>query len=439
MGRSEVRGVVDVLLWGTVVGSLGYAPDENRYATFEYDPDFMASGVQVSPIRAHYPPARFTFNQTGFRSFHGLPGFIADSLPDRYGSQLIDVYMAQKGIPASEVTALDRLNYVADRGMGALEYRPGESLPLQRTALDLRHLAELAELVLRDKAELRERLQDAEDHAAALTMIRIGSSAGGARSKALIARSATGKILDGTVNHGPGYTYWLLKFDGGSNRDRDERDPRGMPVLEYVYSRIAARAGIHIPRTDLISDGTDRHFLIERFDRVVRDGTLDKLHYASWSGLDHADRDGVNSYEQLILLVRRMNLGQGAETEVFRRAVFNVLGRNQDDHTKNVGFLMDRLGRWRLAPAFDLTYAFDPAGRFTKNHQCWLNEKNNDFDQTDLLDFGRFCNLSETKARRIVEQVADAYSDFPALATELELPADLRRTVERNLRLHLLS
>ncbi len=434
-----MRGVVDVLLWGTVVGSLGYAPGENRYATFEYDSHFMESGVQVSPIHAHYPPRRFIFDQAGFQSFQGLPGFIADSLPDKFGSQLIDVYMAQNGIPASEVTALDRLNYVADRGMGALEYRPGESLPLQRTALDLPHLAELAELVLRDKAELRERLQDANDHAAALTMIRIGSSAGGARSKALIARSVTGKIFDGTVNHGPGYTYWLLKFDGGSNRDRDERDPRGMPVLEYIYSRIAAKAGIDIPRTDLISDGTDRHFLIERFDRVIRNGGLDKLHYASWSGLDHADRDGVNSYEQLILLVRKMNLGQGAETEVFRRAVFNILGRNQDDHTKNVGFLMDRLGTWTLAPAFDLTYAFDPAGRFTKNHQCWLNKKNNDFDRTDLLDFGRFCNLSGKKARAIIERIGDALAEFPTLAGDLDLPRDLRRAVERNTRLHLLS
>jgi serine/threonine-protein kinase HipA len=434
-----VREIVDVLLWGTRVGSLGYAPGESRYATFEYDPDFMESGIQIGPIRAHYPPARFTFHQAAFKSFQGLPGFIADSLPDRYGSQLIDVYMAGNGIPASEVTALDRLNYVADRGMGALEYRPGESLVLQRTALDLRHLAELAEQVLQNKARLQERLRDTEDHATALTMIRIGSSAGGARSKALVARSSTGKIFDGTVNHGPNYTYWLLKFDGGSNSDRDRTDPRGMPVLEYIYSRMAASAGISIPRTDLISDGTDRHFLIERFDRVVRDGTLDKRHYASWSGLDHADRDGVNSYEQLILLVRKMSLGQGAETEVFRRAVFNILGRNQDDHTKNVGFLMDRHGTWRLSPAFDLTYSYDPAGRFTKNHQCRLNEKNNEFDYSDLLDFGRFCNLSETKSRAIIEKVADAFSDFPALATELDLPRDLRRTVEGNLRLHVLS
>lgn len=370
-----MRGIVDVRLWGTKVGTLGYAPGQNRTATFEYDPRFMDSGIQIAPIHLRYPPGRFSFAGISFAAFQGVPGFIADSLPDKYGSQLIDIYMAEHNIPSSEVTALDRLNYIADRGMGALEYQPGESLPLQRNALDLRHLSELAELVQQRKTDLHNRLLSAEDKAAALTMIRIGSSAGGARAKALVAKSSTGKLLDGTVNHGPNYTYWLLKFDSGSNQDKDRTDPPGMPVLEYVYSLIARKAGIDMPETELIDDGKDRHFLIKRFDRTIRNGKLDKIHYASWSGLAHADRDGINAYEQLILLVRQLQLGQGTETEVFRRAVFNIIGRNQDDHTKNTGFLMDRSGKWSLSPAFDMVYAYDPAGRFTRNHQCWLNKK----------------------------------------------------------------
>lgn len=426
-------------LWGTRIGSLGYAPGQNSIATFEFDPEFMNSGIQVSPIQLAYPPSRFLFDQLSFRSFQGLPGFIADSLPDTFGSQLIDIYMSEKGIPQSAVTALDRLNYVADRGMGALEYLPGESLPLQRTGLDLQHLAELSELVLQQKSALHEKLLSADDRAEALTMIRIGSSAGGARAKAVVAISPKGTILDGTVNHGPHYSYWLLKFDGGANRDREGIDPQGMPVVEYIYSVIARKAGIEMPRTNLLDDGTSRHFLIERFDRQVWNNKLDKIHYASWAGLAHADRDGINSYEQLILLLRRMQLGQAAEGEIFRRAVFNIIGRNQDDHSKNTGFLMDRRGRWRLSPAFDLTYAYDPDGRWTKNHQCWLNGKNSEFTAADLLKFGSFCNLSEKRSREILEQAGDAFAEFPALADRFDLNPELKSTVMKNQRLSLLT
>ncbi len=427
---------VKVQLWGTTVGSLGYAPGQNQFAGFEYDPGFISSGIQISPIHLNYPPIKFTFSQLSYKSFRGVPGFIADSLPDKYGNQLIDIYMGETKIPASQITTLDRLNYVADRGMGALEYKPGESMPLQRTALDLQHLSELAELVQRDKQEIHNKLLSAEDQAAALTMIRVGSSAGGARSKALVALSKNDTLLDGTVNHGPDYTYYLLKFDSSANKDRDDIDPKGAPVLEYIYSLIARKAGIELPGTKLINDGRDRHFLIERFDRIIRNGKLDKLHYASWAGLGHADRDNINSYEQLILLIRQLKLGQRAETEVFRRAVFNIIGRNQDDHTKNTGFLMDRSGKWSLSPAFDLTYSFDPAGRFTKNHQCWLNMKNNNFELKDLLQFGRYCNLNEKKSRRIIEEVGDAFADFPDLAKEWELSRDFGKTVESNLRLN---
>ncbi len=433
-----MREIVNVYLWGTKIGVLGYSPGQTRIATFEYEPDFMASGIQIAPVHLWYPPGRFAFDGMGFKSFQGLPGFIADSLPDKYGNQLIDLYMAKKNIPASEVTALDRLNYVADRGMGALEYRPGETLALQHTALDLQHLSELAELVRKDKNRLQEMLASSEDQAAALAMIRVGSSAGGARSKALVAKSGKGNFFDGTVNHGPNYTYWILKFDSDSNRDMDSTDPEGMPVLEYIYSLIAREAGIDMPETGLIDDGSTRHFLIERFDRIIRNNKLDKLHYVSWAGLSHADRDGVNSYEQLILLVRQMNLGQSAETEIFRRAVFNIIGRNQDDHTKNTGFLMDRSGRWRLSPAFDMTYSFDPAGRFTKNHQCRMNGKNNNFEYDDLFSFGRYCNLGEKKIRGIIEQVRNSFAGFSELANQYGLHEGLRKTVESNLRMNLL-
>lgn len=427
---------VKITLWGTVVGYLAYPSDYDKNTVFEYDPSFLRSGIQISPIHLMHPPGIYTFPNLSFKSFHGLPGFISDSLPDNYGNQLIDMYMAQKNIPPDEVSALDRLLYVADRGMGALEYHPGEKLPLERKALDLAHLAELAEMVLHRKEELNAKLSSAGDRATALSMIRVGSSAGGARSKALLALSPKGTILDGTVNHGAGYSYWLLKFDSHGNRDLDRNDPKGMPVVEYIYSLIAGMAGIEMPRTKLIEDGKDRHFLIERFDRFINKGNkLDKLHYVSWAGMGHTDRDGVNSYEQLVLLLRQLGLGQDEVTRIFRRAVFNILGRNHDDHSKNFGFLMDRRGQWSLSPAFDMTYSYDPGGRWTKNHQSWLNGKNNDFNFNDLLSFASFCNLDERKARQIINQIKAAFQSFPRLAKEYEVDADLKKTIESNMRL----
>ena len=432
-----MSGIVDVTLWGTTVGSLGYAPGQNSYATFEYDPAFMDSGIQISPVHLNYPPNKFTFDQLNHKTFQGLPGFIADSLPDRYGNQLIDIYMAEKNIPPSEVTALDRLNYVSNRGMGALEYKPGESMPLQRTALDLQRLSELAELVQMSSDKLHTKLLSTEDRAAALTVIRIGSSAGGARSKALIALSPKNRLLDGTVNHGPDYTYWLLKFDSEGNKDLDGIDPAGMPKVEYIYSMIARNSGIEMPRTKLIGEGKKKHFLIERFDRVINNGRLDKLHYVSWAGMGHADRDGQNSYEQLVLTARQLGLGQDALEQLYRRAVFNVIGRNQDDHTKNFGFLMDRSGRWSLSPAFDMTYSYDPGGRWTRNHQSFLNGRNNDFTLDDLISFGARCDISAKKCRSVINQVKEAFSGFSAHAAEYEVPERLYNTIESNLRIDL--
>jgi serine/threonine-protein kinase HipA len=432
-----MSGFVKVFLWNTLVGYLGYSSDQKQFATFEYDSEFMKSGIQIAPIYLRYPPGVFTFDFLNYKSFKGVPGFIADSLPDRYGNQLIDLYMAEKNIPPNEITTLDRLLYVADRGMGALEYRPSKTLPLQKCALNLKELSELAEMVKNKKAALQEKLKSSKERASALTMIRIGSSAGGARSKALIALSPTGTILDGTVNHGPNYTYWILKFDSAINQDMDNTDPKGMPVVEYIYSQIARQAGLDIPRTRLISDGNDRHFLIERFDRIVKNGKVDKLHYTSWAGMGHADRDGLNSYEQLVLLARQLNLGQSAITEIFRRAVFNILGRNQDDHTKNFGFLMDRNGEWKLAPAFDLTYSYNPSGKWTRNHQSWLNNKNNNFEYSDLLIFGQYCNLSEKKSREIIYQIREVFSQFTRMAKEFEVADPLRKVIENNLRLNI--
>jgi len=436
-----VNEIVEVKLWGTTIGRLGYSPGQMRVATFEFDEGFMRSGIQISPVKMNCPPQLYTFDNISEKTFKGLPGIFADSLPDTFGSRLIDLYMAEKNIPQSMITALDRLLYVGNRAMGALEYFPAERFAEQEysDALDIHSLAELANMVISRKKEEQRKLKEAGSRGKALKLIRVGSSAGGARSKALVARSPEGMLFDGTMDHGRNFSYWLLKFDSSNNSDRDGIDPKGLPRVEYLYSRIAADCGIDIPRTDYIEDGEDFHFLIERFDRVAGKTKTDKLHYASWAGLAHADRDatGTYSYEQLILFVRELGLGQDAVTELFRRAVFNIAGRNQDDHTKNFGFLMNRRGQWSLAPAFDLTYAFDPLGRWTRVHQLRLNRKQDNFTRDDLINFGRYCNLTEKKAGSIIAEVIGAFSCFLKLAAEWELEAGLKDTIWKNLRRNL--
>lgn len=433
-----MTGIVEVKLWGTTIGRLGYSPGQTAAATFEWDDDFVRSGIQPSPVKMKYPPRLFTFPDISERTFKGLPGFIADSLPDTYGDRLIDLYMAEKNIAPADITALDRLLYVGTRGMGALEYHPSEGFTEDSGSitLDITMLSELAEMVVSKKNYDYRRLLDAGNRAMALKLSRVGSSAGGARSKALVARSSDGRIFDGSSTLDNNMSSWILKFDSSSNSDRDGADPKGMPRVEYIYSLIASECGIDIPKTDYISDGDDFHFLIERFDRVPGRHRKVKVHYASWAGLAHADRDasGYYSYEQLILFARELGLGQDAITELFRRTVFNIIGRNQDDHTKNFGFLMNKHGEWSLAPAFDLTYAYDPAGRWTRVHQLRLGRKQDGFERADLINFGRYCNLGIKKAEQIITEVKAAFDGFKGRAHEWALNPALSETVWQNLR-----
>lgn len=431
--------LIEVKLWGTLVGRLGYAQEgdvREKFATFEYDQRFPFAQVKLSPLKMDAPPLVHRFDALSYNAFHGLPGIFSDSLPDKFGNQLIDELMAQKGVPSEEVTPLDRLMYIGERGMGAIEYHPAKSLNEKRgkTALDIDLLAELADLVQTNKEAYHEKLEKQESKEDALKLIRIGSSAGGARSKALVS-THEGKFFDGTLDHGIDHRYWLMKFDTLNNRDRDHKDPKGMTKVEYIYTLLAKEAMIKVPHTDYVATGDDFHFMSERFDRIVRKEAIDKLHYASWSGLAHADRDGRYSYEQLVLSARQLGLSQESIREIFKRAVFNIVGRNQDDHTKNFGFLMDREGKWSLSPAFDVTYSYDPKGRWTRNHQISLNGKRSDFLHEDITSFGLYCNLSKRKSTEIVKETIGIFSRFEKLAKEYEVEESLRETIQSNLRL----
>ncbi len=428
---------VEVRLWGTTIGYLGYRGDSN-IAHFEYTEAFMHSPIYISPLVMKHPPARHYFDTISFRTFKGVAGVFADSLPDKFGNQLIDQFMAKKQISPSENTTLDRLLYIGKRGMGAIEYHPCalDGNHTEKIALDLSTLAELAQMVVDNKEMLQSKLNNAKTREDALSLIRVGSSAGGARSKALVVQKEDDRLYDGTLLYDEPCTYWLLKFDSSGNRDRDHVDPKGMTKIEYIYSLIAKKCGIEITRTSYLQSGDDFHFMIERFDRYYSQGKSHKLHYVSWAGLEHFDRDttGAYSYEQLVLTVRRMNLGQDAVTEVFRRAVFNIVGRNQDDHTKNFGFLMDKSGRWQLAPAFDLTYVYDPTGKWTKVHQLKLNNKQDGFSVEDIIAFGRYCNLSKRKSMEILKATQEHFASFDALAREYGVEDGLREMVLKSMR-----
>ena len=432
--------VVTVKLWGTTIGYLGY-PGESNIAQFEYDENFIKSNIYPSPLKMKYPPEVFSFDDISFRTFKGIAGVFADSLPDKFGNQLIDLFMADKKIPQDKITTLDRLLYVGKRGMGALEYHPAEfeeDLEKYKDALDIELLSELAELVVRKKDGLNKKLEDSKTKKEALELIKIGSSAGGARAKALVAKNGK-KLYDGTLLYKGNYTYWLLKFDSASNKDRDSTDPVGMTKVEYIYSILAKECRINMPKTDFIEIGEDFHFLIERFDRVVEDNKTSKVHYISWAGLSHYDRDttGAYSYEQLILNLRELKFGQDEIDEIFRRAIFNIVGRNQDDHTKNFGFLMNKKGEWRLSPAFDMTYSYDSTGKWTKSHQISLNKKRDGFTRNDIISFGKYCNITEKKSIEILDKTLDVFKRFEELAEKYNVPKELKKTIISNLRVNI--
>jgi len=430
-----MSGIVTVKLWDNIIGYLAYEPGQTEVVTFVYDSEFLKNNISPSPLLLPLKQTPYTFDSLSKKSFHGLPGFIADSLPDKFGNQLIDQFFAAKGIAVKEITALDRLLYIGNRAMGALSYEPSEDFgSTSDTMLDLASLCELSDIVINSKEKFTRELNNSKKEQA-LKLLKVGSSAGGARSKALVAIDANNKLHDGTLEYTFECTYYLLKFDIVGNKDKDSEDPKGMTKVEYIYSLIARECDIMLPDTSFIEDGDDFHFLIERFDKIYIDGYTAHFHYISWCGIAHADRDGQYSYEQLVLTVRELGLGQDSIEEVFRRAIFNLVGRNQDDHTKNFGFLMDAEGNWALSPAFDLTYSFDPTGKWTKQHQISLNGKKDNFTQEDIIAFGKYCNLSKHKSLDILQNIRKAFLTFEEKADKFKVSQKLKDTILQNLRI----
>lgn len=422
-------------LFGTPIGAIAWDPDR-ELGIFEYDPSFLDSGVEIAPLTLPLRAGRFSFPELSRSTFKGLPGLLADSLPDKFGNLLIDQWLASRGRTAASFNPVERLCYLGTRGMGALEFRPVLLPDRPPERLELESLLALARDVLNARAGLNARMKDPDRALAAI--LRVGTSAGGARAKAVISwHPVTGEIRSGQVDPPDGFEPWLLKFDGvDGNADKELADPAGFGRIEYAYHLMARAAGITMMDCRLLEEHGRAHFMTRRFDRLP-DGK--KLHLQSLCGMAHFDfnQAGAYSYEQAFLTARQLGLPHPDLAELFRRAVFNVMGRNQDDHTKNLAFLMDRRGVWSLAPAYDLAFAHNPAGQWTSRHQMSLAGKRDDFAPADLLLAGAAASLKPGQAKSIIRAVHAAVKRWPEFAEAAGVPAAQRDAVLSGLRLDL--
>lgn len=409
-----------VLLWGRDIGAVSWL-EEREVGVFQYTPEFLGSGIEVAPLMMPLREAPYEFPSLSRDAFKGLPGLLADSLPDKFGNALIDSWLASQGRTAESFNPVERLCYIGTRGMGALEFQPAVVGPASRSRkLEVASLVELANRVLDERIAVSGKFVDSDDEKVVEDIIRVGTSAGGARAKAIVAwNPETGEFRSGQVPHGEGFTYWLLKFDGVlGNRDKEVADPQGYGLIEYAYHLMAQDAGITMMECRLHRENGRAHFMTKRFDRSDRS---EKLHVQSLCAMMHFDfnRPDAYSYEQAMQTMKRLGLPMTDIEEQFRRASFNVIARNHDDHVKNIAYLMNKAGEWRLSPAFDVAYSYNPTGAWTARHQMSLNGKRDDFELEDLISLARSGGIKRGRASAIIEQVSQSvqqWGDFAALA-----------------------
>ncbi len=435
-----MNSIAEVRLWGRTIGAVSLEEGKDT-ATFEYDPAFARSGIEISPLVMPLSGRIYTFPELPRETFYGLPGLVANSLPDKFGNALINAWLATQGRQPDSFNSVERLCYTGQRGMGALEFAPAIGPKTRRASqIQIDHLVELASDVLSHRNDLHASFADQSRERAFTDILRVGTSAGGARAKAVIAwNPTTNEVRSGQTSTTAGFEYWLLKFDGVSgNRDKELEDPRGYGAIEYAYYRMAKDCGIEINECRLFEENDRRHFMTRRFDRLA-DGR--KLHMQSLCALAHYDFNlaGAYSYEQALLVIRQLGLPMSTIEQQFRRMVFNVVARNQDDHVKNIAFLMNKSGRWSLSPAFDVTYSFNPSGRWTSSHQMTVNGKRDDFTLDDFKACARSASMKRGRAEAIVEEVTAVVAHWRDYANEAGVLNAQRDSIQKTLRLKLFN
>lgn len=423
--------VAKVKLYGLTVGTFSW---DERFdlARFEYDASFAETGLEPSPIMMPVRPGRiYSFGNLNRDTFRGLPGMLADSLPDTYGRALFEQWLSLTGRTSGN--PIESLCFLGSRCMGALEFEPAigpASSPDMRFEID--SLVEVARAALTKKESFGTNLK--EDRKSAIAeILRLGTSAGGQRAKALIAyNKSTGEVLSGQVEAPDGFDYYLIKLDGVSGQ-AGFRETENYGRLEYSFAALARACGIEMSECSLIEENGRAHFLTRRFDR--RNG--EKIHMQTLCGLAHYDYriHRAFSYEQVFGIMRRLKLTYAESVEMFRRLVFNVVVRNQDDHTKNISFLMGRDGRWALSPAYDMSFAYNPYGAWTAAHQMSVNGKFDGILRTDLLALAESENIKD--AAEVIDSVCDNASRWPDIARNCGVPEEMIRSVVSHMMLRL--
>lgn len=416
--------VAKVKLWGTTIGAVSIDED-SPYCLFKYDKGFLKSGINLSPIAMPLSDEIYQFKALSLNSFKGLPGLLCDSLPDKYGNEVINAWIVAEGRTIESFNIIERLCYIGTRGMGALEFYPDLNNGMCVSEnIEVEKLITLSNIILNKKENIKVKDKDKLED-----IIKVGTSAGGARAKAIIAyNEETGVIKSGQIDAGKGFTYWILKLDGV-----DQKDDPAFTRIEYAYYLMALDARINMSESRLLHIGNYYHFMTKRFDRILLDnGSYGKLHMQTLGALAHIDYNepAVMSYEQATHIMSKLKISLIVNEQFFRRMVFNVMARNQDDHVKNISFLMDRSGKWSLSPAYDITYSYNPNGKWTNNHQMLINGKRNSITREDLLKSANAMKIKENKALEIIDEITNALLNWKEFAKKAHLNKEVTKTIE---------
>ncbi len=403
---------------------------------FEYDPSFIKKGIELAPIKMPLARGIYSFPELGYETFKGLPGLIADSLPDDFGNAVLNAWVASNGKQVSDITPLQRLQYTGKRGMGALEYTPATKLRSLNASqqVEIESLVHIAQDILDSHTDFSVQLnkEGQADREAMMTLLSVGMSAGGARPKAVLAfNDDFSQVRSGQTKVPKGYTHYLMKFDGVTEHSKGKEtfgDPLGYGAMEYVYHKIAKSCYIDMRPCRLIKEGNRRHFITQRFDRVGNK----KIHVQTLNGMAHVNykMPGSFSYAELLGIARQLRLSAKEAEQLFRRMVFNVVSRNHDDHAKNFAFMLSDK-KWELAPAYDLAYSYKPGSKWVNSHWMSLNGKRDNFTRNDFYSLERLSPIfTRAKIDNIIDETITQVSKWRKLATEHEVPKSLIDEIE---------
>ena len=423
-----------------VVGALSF-DTEKGLGSFEYDPGFMKKGVELSPIKMPLSNRIYSFPELDFNTFKGLPGLIADSLPDDFGNAVLNAWVAGQGRSPSDITPLQRLQYTGKRGMGALEYAPATKLRSLNASqqVEIQSLVSIAQEILDSRGnfevELKQNGQD--DREAMMSLLSVGMSAGGARPKAVLAFNEDfTQVRSGQANAPSGFTHYLMKFDGVSEHNKNQEtfgDPLGYGAMEFVYHLMANKCGVDMMPCRLLHEGNRRHFITQRFDRIKNS----KVHVQTLNGLAHVDykKPGAFSYAELFGIARQLRLSAVEAEQLYKRMTFNIIARNHDDHSKNFAFMLKK-DKWSLAPAYDLAYSYKPGSKWVNSHWMSLNGKRDKFTRSDFYSLEKLSPIfNKKKIDDIIDSTIEHVSTWRQLAKEWDVPKTLIDEIQENLRL----